>query len=59
MSRANQTGKVEKDSYQILIIEDDLAVAENFQVGWWVSLMRRMIRKRPGVYPGRVTKCVG
>jgi hypothetical protein len=33
MSRANQTIKVEIDSYHILIIEDDLAVAESPQAG--------------------------
>ena len=33
MSRANQPSKVEMDSYHILIIEDDLAVAESLQAG--------------------------
>jgi len=33
MSRADQTSKVEMDSYHILIIEDDLAVAESLQAG--------------------------
>jgi len=34
MSRANQTSKIEMESYHILIIEDNLAAIESLQVEW-------------------------